>query len=95
VPPKPDREGKMSLAESELMEFVEDAYVVSSRDPRAMKMKIFAREERGEPDDILNFLGMKLEYTYDIQEQPSGRRYPREEKIKGLYKALAKWSKTL
>jgi len=59
--------------------------------PEAVQVRFTARDGESEPDDILAFLGMKLERAEDIPEHTGDRRYPLSQKMEVLYRALEAW----
>jgi len=95
VKPSQKRPGKFGLEQDEIIEFAQDAYEIYQRDPLALKAMFIARDGRGQPEDILSFVGVKLEYKEVVPEHTGERKYPLEEKLKVLYGAYSAWNRIL
>jgi hypothetical protein len=94
VKPKGKRKGKQGLTSALLMDIAEETYTMHRINPDAVQAKFTARDGESEPDDILTFLGMKLEYAEDIPAFTGNRRYPLTQKMEVLYRALDAWRDT-
>jgi hypothetical protein len=91
-----NRRAKLGLEQSNLEEFAEFADYMKTRNPSAFRLKFIAKDNKNVTEDVLNFLGMKLEYERFLNEAASGpRKYPLQDKLQIIHEARTAWKSLL